>query len=73
MLAPYVGTKSAGTPNMTAAENIAGGANSPEAAMAQWMGSLAHRANLLNADYRELGVSDVRVAKKVRAAASAAG
>jgi uncharacterized protein YkwD len=43
-----------------AAENIAGGATTPAAAMAQWMKSLPHRANILSADYRELGVGYFR-------------
>lgn len=36
-------------------ENIAGGADSPEDAMAMWMGSQGHRENILNANYWEFG------------------
>ncbi len=43
-----------------AAENIAGGSSTPAAAMALWMKSLEHRANILSADYRELGVGYFR-------------
>lgn len=37
-------------------ENIAGGQGTPEAAMTMWMGSWAHRTNILNAGYNEIGV-----------------
>src|SRR5919199_4055555 len=37
-------------------ENIAAGYPSPEAVVAGWMASPGHRANILNPDYRELGV-----------------
>ena len=39
-----------------AAENIAAGYQSPADVMAGWMGSSGHRANLLSATYREIGV-----------------
>lgn len=38
------------------AENIAFGYATPEDVMAGWMGSSGHRANILNATYRDLGV-----------------
>ena len=37
-------------------ENIADGSPSPQAVVTGWMGSSGHRANILNADYRETGV-----------------
>ena len=36
-------------------ENIAAGASTPEGAMALWMGSSGHRANILNSGYWEIG------------------
>ena len=39
-----------------AAENIAAGQQSPEEVVASWMSSPAHRANILNCDFKELGV-----------------
>ena len=38
-----------------AAENIAAGYSSPEAAIAGWMGSSGHRANILSTSHREMG------------------
>ncbi len=40
-------------------ENIAGGQQTPEQVVAEWMRSPGHRANLLNPDFRELGVAYV--------------
>jgi uncharacterized protein YkwD len=37
-------------------ENLGEGYTSPQAAVAGWMGSSRHRANILNGDYRETGV-----------------
>jgi uncharacterized protein YkwD len=37
-------------------ENIAAGSSSPEAVVAGWMNSPGHRANILNTDFREIGV-----------------
>ena len=37
-------------------ENILGGAKSPEQAIQQWMDSSGHRANILDADYEEIGI-----------------
>lgn len=42
-------------------ENIAGGQQTPEQVVAEWMHSPGHRANLLNPDFRELGVAYVHV------------
>ncbi|HLO49027.1 MAG TPA: CAP domain-containing protein [Kamptonema sp.] len=39
-----------------AGENIAAGSATPEDVFAQWMNSSGHRANILNADYQEIGV-----------------
>ncbi len=36
-------------------ENIAGGQSTPSAAISAWMGSSDHRANMLNAGFREAG------------------
>lgn len=38
-------------------ENIAGGQTTPEEVVADWMRSPGHRANLLNPDFREIGVA----------------
>ncbi len=37
-------------------ENIAGGYLSPQAVVEGWLNSAGHRANILNPDYREIGV-----------------
>lgn len=37
-------------------ENLGEGHSSPQAAVAGWMGSSGHRANILNGNYRETGV-----------------
>src|SRR5438067_1831238 len=37
-------------------ENIAGGYTTPEAVVAGWMASPGHRANILSADYTEIGI-----------------
>lgn len=49
MLAGYTGWSVLG-------ENIAGGQRAPEAVVAGWMASPAHRANILNSNFREIGV-----------------
>jgi len=43
-------------------ENIAAGYPTPEAVIAAWLASPGHRANLLSADYTEMGVGMVSVA-----------
>lgn len=43
----------------TVGENIAAGHASPEETVQQWMSSSGHRANILNADYTEMGVGFV--------------
>ncbi len=40
----------------SASENIAAGYNSPQAVMAGWMSSSGHRANILSANVREIGI-----------------
>ena len=46
--------------NYTAAgENIAAGQKSAEAVMTDWLNSSGHRANILNKEYKELGVGYV--------------
>lgn len=40
----------------SAAENIAAGSSTAGAVMTQWMNSAGHRANILSANYNELGV-----------------
>ena len=42
--------------NRTLGENIAAGSATPEAVVDQWMHSPGHRANMLNKDFKELGV-----------------
>lgn len=42
-----------------AGENIAAGQKSAEAVMRDWMNSSGHRANILNREYKELGVGYV--------------
>jgi uncharacterized protein YkwD len=41
-------------------ENIAAGYSTPESVVAGWMASSGHRANILNAGYRDLGVGIVQ-------------
>lgn len=42
-----------------AGENIAAGQKTPQAVMTDWLNSSGHRANILNKEYRELGVGYV--------------
>ncbi|KKZ73539.1 hypothetical protein VO63_12285 [Streptomyces showdoensis] len=46
----------AGYPWTTYGENIAMGQSSPEAVMEAWMNSPGHRANILNCDFKEIGI-----------------
>ncbi len=41
---------------MTWGENIADGYSSPDAVMTGWMNSSGHRANILGASYKEIGI-----------------
>ncbi|MFB2938268.1 CAP domain-containing protein [Aerosakkonemataceae cyanobacterium BLCC-F154] len=45
-----------GYPSTFVGENIYAGLNTPEAVVEGWMNSSGHRANILNPDYRALGV-----------------
>ncbi|MFD3531876.1 CAP domain-containing protein [Streptomyces sp. NPDC058664] len=46
----------AGYPWSTYGENIAMGQSTPEQVMESWMNSPGHRANILNCDFKEIGV-----------------
>ncbi|MFI1814786.1 CAP domain-containing protein [Streptomyces sp. NPDC020422] len=46
----------AGYPWSTYGENIAMGQTSPEQVMESWMNSPGHRANILNCDFKEIGI-----------------
>ncbi|RLQ96240.1 hypothetical protein D9X91_08110 [Falsibacillus albus] len=39
-----------------AGENIAAGQTTPESVMASWMASTGHRENILNPDFKEIGI-----------------
>jgi uncharacterized protein YkwD len=47
---------------ITLGENIAAGGATPAATMRQWMNSPGHRANILSAAYKEIGVGYARKA-----------
>lgn len=53
---PYQMMKSLGISYQSAGENIAKGYRTAEAVVTAWMNSEGHRANILNADYTEIGV-----------------
>lgn len=46
----------AGYPYVTCGENVAVGQQSPEEVVQAWMDSPAHRANILNPDYTQIGI-----------------
>jgi uncharacterized protein YkwD len=48
-----------GYPYSTAAENVAAGFATPAEVMTGWMNSAGHRANILNADFTEIGIGYV--------------
>lgn len=56
---PFDMLKSFGISYKAAGENIAHGYSTPEAVVNGWMNSPGHRANILNADFTELGVGYV--------------
>lgn len=56
---PFEMMKSLGIRYRTAGENIAKGYATAQAVVAAWMNSEGHRANILNADYTEIGVGYV--------------
>lgn len=57
---PFDRINSTGYQFSAAAENIAAGQSTPESAMASWMNEVppndGHRRNILNPDYRDIGV-----------------
>ena len=56
---PFQMMKSFGISYRTAAENIARGYSTPEAVVNGWMNSSGHRANILNASFKKIGVGYV--------------
>lgn len=56
---PFQMIKAFGLSYRTAGENIARGYISPQAVVNGWMNSSGHRANILNASYRQIGVGYV--------------
>lgn len=57
---PFDRLKNNGIKYRTAAENIAYGQRTAEAVMNGWMNSSGHRANILNANVKEIGVGAVK-------------
>ncbi|MCA8913802.1 MAG: hypothetical protein KDB90_00220 [Planctomycetes bacterium] len=53
---PFDRMHHAGVNYSAAGENIAAGYSTPAAAMAGWMNSAGHRANILNANFTEIGI-----------------
>ena len=53
---PFDLMRSEGINYQTAGENIAAGQQSAQAVMESWMNSSGHRANILNKNYKQLGV-----------------
>lgn len=53
---PFTALTEAGCTYGTAGENIAAGQRTPKQVVEAWMDSKGHRANILNADFRKLGV-----------------
>lgn len=53
---PFAMMKQFGVSYSSAGENIAAGQRTPEEVMDAWMNSSGHRANILSANYTELGV-----------------
>lgn len=56
---PFTMMKNFGISYRSAAENIAKGQKTPQAVVNAWMNSLGHRANILNASYKKIGVGYV--------------
>ena len=56
---PFEMMKAFGLSYRTAGENIAYGYRTPQAVVNGWMNSSGHRANILNANYKEIGVGYV--------------
>ena len=57
---PFDMLKQFGVSYSYAGENIAAGQTSAEQVMNDWMNSSGHRANILNANYTQLGVGYVK-------------
>lgn len=57
---PFDRMKKAGISYWAAGENIAAGQYSPEAVVESWMNSEGHRKNILNPDFKCLGVSVIK-------------
>lgn len=57
---PFDRMKKAGISYWAAGENIAAGQYSPEAVVESWMNSEGHRDNIMNPDFKSLGVSVVK-------------
>lgn len=57
---PFTMIKNFGLSYRSAAENIAKGQSTPEAVVNAWMNSSGHRANILNASYKKIGVGYVK-------------
>lgn len=53
---PFEMLQKFGVSYKSAGENIAAGQKTPQEVMTSWMNSSGHRANILNASYKELGV-----------------
>jgi uncharacterized YkwD family protein/spore coat assembly protein SafA len=56
---PFTMMKNFGISYRSAAENIAKGQRTPQAVVNGWMNSSGHRANILNAIYKKIGVGYV--------------
>mgnify|MGYP003291741180 CR=1 FL=1 len=56
---PFQMIKNFGISYRSAAENIAKGQKTPQAVVNAWMNSSGHRANILNASYKKIGVGYV--------------
>jgi len=56
---PFQMIKAFGLSYRTAGENIAYGQRTPQAVVNAWMNSSGHRANILNASYKQIGVGYV--------------
>ncbi len=56
---PFNMIKNFGISYRSAAENIAKGQKTPQAVVNAWMNSSGHRANILNASYKKIGVGYV--------------
>lgn len=56
---PFEMMRSLGISYSSAAENIAMGQSTPQAVVDAWMNSEGHRANILNANFTQIGVGYV--------------